>query len=114
MPLFSGNGISKKTRKELRKLLEQAYARELDQYLRDLSMKFDDWKNKKIDCYNLNDHIHKFHDGASRDLFNTYNARGVKGIYMIARALANDLLRKEGIPSEVIDRVEQCANNLHK
>lgn len=104
--------LSKKTRKELRKLLIQAYAKELDQHLLDLSMKFDDWKNKKIDCWDLNDHIHKFHDGISRDLFNTYNARGVDEIYMISRALANDLLRKEEIPSEAIDIVERCVNDL--
>jgi len=106
--------LSKATRKELRKLLIKAYARELDQYLLDLSMKFDDWKNKKIDCWDLNDQIHKFHDGISRDLFNAYNARGVDNIYMIARALANDLLRKEEIPSEAVDIAEHCAKEFFK
>lgn len=105
--------LSKKTRKELRKLLIQAYAKELDQHLLELSMKCDDWKNNKIDCWDLNDHIHKFHDGISRDLFNTYNS-GVDDIYMISRALANDLLRKEEIPNEAIDIVEQCANNFFR
>jgi len=104
--------LSKKTRKELRKLLTKAYAKELDRHLFDLLMKFDDWKNKKIDCWDLNDHIHKFHEGISRDLFNTYNAKGVDDVYMISRALANDLLKKEEIPSEAIDIVEHCANNL--
>ena len=104
--------LSKKTQKELRKLLMKAYAKELDQHLFDLSMKFDDWKKKKIDCWDLNYHIHKFHDGILRDLFNTYNARGMDDIYMISRALANDLLCKEEIPSEAIDIVERCANDL--
>jgi hypothetical protein len=104
--------LSKKTRKELRKLLIQAYAKELEQYLFNLSKTFDDWKNKKIDCWDLSDHIHKFHYGISKDLFNAYNARGVDDIYMISRALAKDLLRKEEIPSEAIDIVEQFANDF--
>lgn len=104
--------LSKKTRKELRKLLQIAYARELDQCLFSLSRKFDDWNNKKIDCWVLNDHIHEFHDGISRDLFDAYNIRGVDDVYMISRGLANGLLRKEEIPSEAIDIVEQCAQNF--
>lgn len=104
--------LSKKTRKELRKLLLQAYAKELNQHLFDLSKKFDDWKNQKIDCWDLNDHIHQFHDGISRDLFNAYNAKGVDDLYMISRALANNLLQKEEIPNEVIGIVERLANEL--
>jgi hypothetical protein len=104
--------LSKKTRKEFRKLLGKAYSKELDQHLFDLSIKFDDWKNKKIDCWDLNDHIHKFHDGISRDLFNTYNASGMDDIFMISRALANDLIQKEEIPDEAIEIVERCANEF--
>lgn len=104
--------LSKKTRKELRKLLIKAYGRELDQHLFDLSIKFDDWKNEKIDCWDLSDHIHQFHDGIARNLFNAYNARGIDDIYMVSRALANDLLLKEEIPSEALDIVERCANDL--
>lgn len=104
--------LSKGTRKELRKLLEQAYARELDRYLLDLSIKFEDWKNKKITCWDLEDEIHKFHEGISKKLYNFYNAGGVDQLYMISRALANDLLRKEEIPSEAIEIVERLANEL--
>ena len=104
--------LSKKTRKELRKLLIKAYAKELDQHLFDLSMKFDDWKNKKIDCWDLNDHIHEFHDGISRDLFNMYKARCTDDIYMVSRALSHGLLEKEEIPCEAIDIVGRCANDF--
>src|SRR5262245_259720 len=102
--------ISKKTKRELRMLAEKAYAKELDQYLLELSIKFDDWKNKKIDCWDLNDHIHKFHNGISRELFKMYN--GCNNIVVVSRALARNLLSKDEIPSEVIDIVEHYANNL--
>ncbi|MBA3721249.1 MAG: hypothetical protein H0W88_02475 [Parachlamydiaceae bacterium] len=104
--------LSKKTKKELRKLLTTAYARELDQHILELSMKFEDWKNRKIDCWDLNDNIHKFHDGISRKLFDAYNARGVDDLYMISRAFASNLLLKEEIPTEAIEIVEHFANTL--
>lgn len=104
--------LSKKTRKELRQLLIKAYERELDQHLFDLSIKFDEWKNKKIDSWDLEDHIHKFHDGISSDLFNAYNAKSIDDIYMISRALAHNLLLKEEIPSEAIDIVQRCVNEF--
>ncbi len=40
--------------------------------------------------------------------FNAYNNQGVDDIYMISRALANNLLRREEIPSEAIDIAEGC------
>ncbi len=104
--------LSKKTRKELRQLLKQSYAAELNQHLLDLSMKFDDWKNKKIDCWELDDQIHEFHNGISKNLFNSYNAKGVDDLYMVSRAFANGLLRKEEIPVEAIDLVEHYAATL--
>ncbi len=101
--------ISKKTRKQLRELLGIAYARELDNHLLELSKAFDNWKNKKVDCWALNDQIHKFHNGISKKLFNTYNSNGVDELYFIARALSLNLLQKDEIPVEVFARVEALA-----
>ena len=101
--------LSKKTRKELRKLKEKAYAIELDQYLLKLSCSFDDWKNKKIDCWALRDLLHDFHQGISRNLYNAYNVRSVDDVYMVSRALAIGLLQKEEIPSEALEVVERSA-----
>ena len=62
-------GPSKQTRKKLRELNKIAYARELNHHLGQLGQKFDEWRNKGIDCWDLNDLIHEFHDGISRDLY---------------------------------------------
>lgn len=102
--------LTKKTRKRLRELLGLAYARELDGCLLKLSKKFDDWKDKKIDCWHLNDEIHKFHDGISRDLYNGYTNRSVHETYMISRALARNLIQKEDIPIEALPYVEYCTD----
>lgn len=99
--------LSKKTRKELRSLLIKAYGNELEQHLLDLSKQFDAWKDKKITCWDLEDHIDKFHSGIAKDLFDAYNARGVDNLVLVASALARNLLSKEDIPEEAIDIVEQ-------
>ncbi len=106
--------LNQKTRKELRKLKAKAYAHELDQHLLKLSCSFDDWKNKKIDCWTLSDLIHDFHEGISRDLYNAYNARSVDEVYMVSRAFAIGLLQKEEIPSEALETVERCAATFFK
>jgi hypothetical protein len=65
--------LSKKVRKKARELIVIAYTRELNYHLDKLSQKFDDWRKNTFDCWELNDLIHKFHDGISRDLYKTYN-----------------------------------------
>lgn len=102
--------FSKKTNKKLKELLRQAYANELNKHLSELSKKFDDWKEKKTDCWELSDCIHTFHEGISHDLFNAYNARGINDAYMIARALTKNLIEREAIPDEAIDAVEKCVD----
>jgi hypothetical protein len=103
--------ISKETRKRLRELKAIAHAKEIEIHLFKISKKFDDWKSKKTDCWDLCDHIHQFHDGIQRDLFNFYNAKGINDMAAVARALALGILKKEDIPDEVADWAEAAAKN---
>jgi hypothetical protein len=50
-----------------------AYQRDLDKELTKLKARFDNWQTKKIDCFELSDLIHEFHDGVSRELWKFYN-----------------------------------------
>ena len=59
-------------RSTLRKLADEAYARELDEALRDLASAFTDWKAQRIDGFALAELIHEFHDGIARDLWARY------------------------------------------
>lgn len=61
--------LSKNEKKHLRQLSELAYEKELSFYLDDLRSRFDEWKNGKLDVWELSDVIHKFHDGKSRELY---------------------------------------------
>lgn len=78
----------------------------------DLSMKFEAWKNKKINSFVLNEFIHEFNNGVSKDLFNAYNAKGINDTYMVSRGLAMGLLNDEDIPLEAKEFIKHCADTL--
>lgn len=99
--------LTKKNKKQLRELMIKAYAKELNELLVALSKKFDAWKNHQIDCWELEELIHKFHNSHAEKLFNYYNSK-VDPILIISRALAQKLIQKEEIPDETLPYVERC------
>ncbi len=60
----------------VRKALQQwtaiAYERELSIELRKLSVYFEQFESGKISLFEVSEAIHKFHDGAARELYGTY------------------------------------------
>jgi hypothetical protein len=96
--------ISKKIRRQLRELLSKAYAQELSNYLHELALNFDQWRGNKITCWELSDLIHQFHNGISRELYNTYGHNGHDTI-LISRAVAQKLIQLDEVPSEVRELV---------
>jgi hypothetical protein len=97
---------SKAVKRKMNELLTLAWERELSEHLQALSGKFDEWKNKKINVWDLADHIHKFHNGPSRDLYNLYNDK--MEVPVIARAVAKKLLLREEIPDNIYELIETC------
>lgn len=88
--------FSKKVKKQLRELMIKAYAKELDALLVSLSKKFDAWKNHQIDCWELEELIHKFSDRQAKKLFNYYNSN-TQPILIVSHAVAKKLIQKEEI-----------------
>lgn len=64
---------TEKQRRELRKLQGLAWERELSAVLGDLEGDFCFWRKGHISPFELNDRIHRFHNGRSRELHNTYS-----------------------------------------
>jgi hypothetical protein len=102
--------ISKKIRRQLRELLSTAYARELNNYLHELALNFDQWRDNKITCWELSDLIHQFHNGISRELYNVYSHNG-HDIVLISRAVAQKLIQLDEVPSEVREVVVNCLSD---
>ncbi len=88
----------------MRQLKDIAYERELDQELSELYQDFQKWRNKEIDGFELNDLIHKHHQGASREIwkFYTYADPDVA----VAHAINQGLLKNEDIPGDILEIID--------
>ena len=64
--------FTKRERATLRELASEAHLSELNEALASLYEEFCKWGGDGISAFDLNDKIHEFHDGDSRDLYKTY------------------------------------------
>jgi len=102
----------KRIKKQLRELSGVAYKRELNSALSGLHKLFEAWQQSKIDCWDLNDAIHKFHDGISRDLYKQYVMSGPNYSLLVAYALARKILCREEISDEVYQHIEPMLSSI--
>lgn len=103
--------LPKQLRKQIRNLINIAYTRELTYQLDNLAKKFDDWRENKIDCWELSDLIHKFHDGTSRDLYKMYNYFN-DDVYLVARAILHGFLKKDELSDELLELTNKVARHV--
>lgn len=88
------------SKKVLKQLCRTSYTRELNYHLGKLKHKFDEWQNNNIDCWDLNEFIHQFHDGISRDLYKLYNYTK-NDLFLVSRAASLGFLEQSEIPEGV-------------
>ena len=96
---------TKATKRKLRQLAGVAYERELGAELSKLETEFARWRRDEMDPFELSDRIHRFHDGASRDLYVLYNR--LHPGQSVARAVALQLLEEKEVPSELLEALER-------
>jgi hypothetical protein len=95
--------LTKTQRKHLRELSGKAHERELSEALNALLDRFQEWKNGNVSPWDLNQTIHEFHDGRSRDLYKLY-IMNYDPIYRAAYALAKEIIG--------IDEVEESCRAI--
>jgi hypothetical protein len=61
------------------------------------------WCRQEIDCFELNDQIHSFHQKTSRELWETYSS--MKDDFLVCRALKLGFLSREEIPEKVAEAI---------
>ena len=86
----------KAQRKELRRLAELAYERELSTALAALEAQFHEWHAGKLNVHELSDVIHQFHNGVARDLYVTYTR--LQPRVAVAQAVGRKILRYDELP----------------
>lgn len=100
--------LTKEQTRQARELATVAREAELSEALRELDVLFADWREARIDAFQLSDAIHQFHDGQARDLFKMYS--GLRPEDLAARAIAHELVPPAQIPRDLRralgDRIE--------
>ena len=92
------------TPKRIKRLVREyagvAHDRELGQALLDLRREFDRWQHGELSVVQLNDAVHQFHEGRSRDIWKRYTTdHGEPGL---ACAVATGIVRRDELPPELL------------
>lgn len=106
------DGWTKKQRRELRKLSELAWKRELDKVLDELHGDFEAWENEEISGFELSERIHEFHKGPARELYNRYSSGPVD--LWIGRAIAEGLIAESELSDELHDALKDDVAHFRK
>ncbi|MBL7072333.1 MAG: hypothetical protein ISS33_00980 [Candidatus Omnitrophica bacterium] len=99
----------KPIKKNLKELVSVAYKRELDNYTEHLAKYFDRWRTKKIDCFQLKEIIHKFHNGIFRELWKKYNLPCED--VLISMAVAKNIIKKEEINPDTFEHIKDMIDS---
>jgi hypothetical protein len=95
------------TPKRLKRLVREwagvAHDRELSKALLDLRAHFEAWQRAEISAADLNDLIHQFHQGGSREIWKKYATNHLEPA--IGLAVATGILRQEELPPDLLQHV---------
>jgi hypothetical protein len=64
---------------------------------------FDRWERNEIGSFELNQLVHRFHDGAAREIWKQYSTSHLEPA--VASAIVAGVLRKEELPEELVRHV---------
>ncbi len=91
----TGPSYTKSQMRQLRRLADLAYDRELSTALNELEAEFARWHAGEIVPLELSDLIHRFHDGIARDLWKEHTH--VRPPQIVARAVATAVLAESDV-----------------
>lgn len=90
----------KAVRRALREAAGRAYEEELHRALGVLAAAFDEWRERRLTSGELVDHIHRFHDGAARDLWKKYNYAPTESV--VAHAIVTGVVDRATVSSDLV------------
>lgn len=104
------NELTKSQNKRMRELAGIAYSRELSLASDALLGEFNQWKEERIDVFELNEKIHKFHNGISQTLYKRYV--GMDSRFGVARALKTGILERSEIDEDLYPLISNMVEIL--
>ena len=82
-----------------------AHERELSAALSNLESEFGRWRRGEISVFELNDRIHRFHHGVSRDLYKLYDPRDAE--IVVPGAIARGTLKEQEVDPPLLRNVAE-------
>jgi methylase of polypeptide subunit release factors len=95
--------IPKRIKRLVREWAAIAHDRDLGKALNELRAQFERWGRGEINTFELNDLVHQFHQGTSREIWTRYETRHLEPA--IASAVVAGVLRKEELPAELLQHI---------
>ena len=93
--------LTKGQRRAIAELAGIAHERELSAELAKLEADFKRWRAGELDPHDLNDRIHAFHQGPSRELWSRYTNSDKR--YPVAFAIASGVLAESEVRVEILE-----------
>ncbi len=95
----------KSVKRSLRALAGMAFEEEMRRALSDLAQSFDAWRAGQIDVWELDQQVHKYHNGPARELYKLYNDSPVD--MAVAYAIVRGIIGRESVPAEMEPYLER-------
>ena len=92
--------IPKRIKRMVREWAGVAHERDLRVALKELRGQFERWDLGEIDSFELNQFVHKYHDGASREIWKRYATSHLEPA--VASAIVAGVLRRGELPEELV------------
>lgn len=96
----------------MKELCSRAYERELRQEMGKLAQQFVQWQENKIDVWDLETAIHRFHNGTAKKLYQSYNT--LTPDMLLPYALFNKIIAYEELPEAAADDIKAIARLLYE
>jgi hypothetical protein len=95
--------IPKSLKRLVREWAGVAHERDLRTALNELRIHFDRMERGEISPFELNDLLHRYHQGKSREIWKRYHTNHREPV--VAGAIANGVLRREELPRALLRHV---------
>lgn len=102
----------KHLKSKIRELAGLAYSRALSAELGKLEAQFAEWRAQTLSPFELNQLIHEFHDGISRDLYKQYVTGEAE--WAVAVALNRGLLSESDVGAELFEHMKWRLDFLNR
>ncbi|VFN01465.1 MAG: hypothetical protein BECKG1743D_GA0114223_105663 [Candidatus Kentron sp. G] len=99
----------KSIRKELRRLTGLAHEREMALALGRLEQEFGSWRKGEISPHELNDRIHKHHNGTARNLWSIYTGNDNLAV---VRAVCLGVIERSEIAKETLATISDQIDGM--